>query len=410
MLILNYGNASSLYFLIIRYGTQLMLPDGSFVVIGGRAMFSYEYVPPPGQGNPTNIDLPFLQETSDMLENNLYPFAHLAPDGNIFLFANDRAILFDPKTAKTIRWYPPLKGGSRNYPSSGMSVLLPIDLNALPEGAPIPAEVLVCGGTVPHAFDLAGKHEFPPALKTCARISITKPNDLWTMEDMPMPRTVADMLLLPNGEVLIINGASRGCAGWDFARDPVLSPVLYRPFLDPGPQRFSILKPTTIPRVYHSTSALLQDGSILVAGSNTNAKYFLNGVMFPTEVRVEKFYPPYFDGPKTNQPIIIGDSVPNVAVYGQKFELQFTVENRDVAMLEKDVMVTMYPPPFTTHGFSMNQRLVVLKMEQFEAQQDARVHVTVTMPPSGTVAPPGYYMLFAVHRGVPSKAVWIKLQ
>ena len=66
-------------------------------------MFNYEYVPPPGKNNPANVNISllFLAETSDKLENNLYPFLHLAPDGNIFLFASNRVILFDPKNASS---------------------------------------------------------------------------------------------------------------------------------------------------------------------------------------------------------------------------------------------------------------------------------------------------------------------
>ena len=30
-------------------------------------------------------------------------------------------------------------------------------------------------------------------------------------------------------------------------------------------------------------------------------------------------------------------------------------------------------------------------------------------PPDGRVAPPGYYMVFAVNSGVPSVAKWVKL-
>lgn len=83
----------------------------------------------------------------------------------------------------------------------------------LPEGVPSPAEVLICSGSVLHATDLAPKNEFLPALNICAPMFVTKPSDLWQMEDKPIPLTVVDMLLLPNGEVLLTlvpAGAAQG--------------------------------------------------------------------------------------------------------------------------------------------------------------------------------------------------------
>lgn len=392
-----------------RYSTQLLLPAGNFIVIGGTKMFNFEYVPPRGQANTANIPLPFLKETTDKQENNLYPFAHLSPDGNVFLFANNRAILFDPKTGNVIRKFPQLKGGSRNYPSCGMSALLPLDLTT----NDVNAEVLVCGGSVPNAAILAPKQEFPLALKTCGRISITKPDSNWYVEEMPIARTIGDMLLLPNTEVLIINGASRGCAGWDFARDPVLEPVLYRPYVDPkGGERFATMNAARIPRMYHSTGAVLPDASILIAGSNTNAQYnFTNLAMFPTDVSVEKFYPPYLDGMNAvTRPVINPGDVQETMNYGQKYEVKFTIPDLVIMAEEKDVMVTMYSPPFTTHGFSQNQRLLVLKMDEFNSMLLFKFSAMVTMPASGNIAPPGYYMLFVAYKGVPSKAVWVRLQ
>lgn len=111
------------------------------------------------------------------------------------------------------------------------------------------------------------------------------------MEDMPINRVMGDMINLPNGEVLIINGAQNGFQGWGKARNPVLNPVSYNPWGAAG-KRFTTLAKTTIPRMYHSTASLLSDGRILVAGSNTHQFYTYNDA-FPTELRVEAFSPPY---------------------------------------------------------------------------------------------------------------------
>ncbi|KAM0038809.1 putative galactose oxidase/kelch, beta-propeller, galactose oxidase, central domain superfamily [Helianthus debilis subsp. tardiflorus] len=74
---------------------------------------------------------------------------------------------------------------------------------------------------------------------------------------------MGDMLLLPKGHVLIINGASSGVVGWELGRNPVLSPVTYTPDNKIG-SRFEVENPSTKPRVYHSTTVLLLDGRVLV--------------------------------------------------------------------------------------------------------------------------------------------------
>jgi hypothetical protein len=78
------------------------------------------------------------------------------------------------------------------------------------------------------------------------------------MEVMPMPRVMSDMLLLPTGEVLIINGAMNGTAGWEDAVNPVFNPVLYRPNEPDPTQKFLVLNPSKIPRMYHSSACSCQ--------------------------------------------------------------------------------------------------------------------------------------------------------
>nr|GFC62173.1 hypothetical protein [Tanacetum cinerariifolium] len=94
------------------------------------------------------------------------------------------------------------------------------------------------------------------------------------------------MLLLPNGHVLIINGASAGVAGWELGRNPVLTPVLYHPNNELG-SRFEVQNPSTKPRVYHSTAVLLRDGRVLVGGSNPHDKYEFTNFLYPTELSLE---------------------------------------------------------------------------------------------------------------------------
>lgn len=97
--------------------------------------------------------------------------------------------------------------------------------------------------------------------------------------EFPAPRVMKDMLLLPPGDIILINGATYGSAGWDEARNPAYNPVLYLPDEDPT-GGFVVLNPSQIPRMYHSTAALLPDGRVLVGESNPYQTYnFTSEVM-----------------------------------------------------------------------------------------------------------------------------------
>ncbi|KAF2303951.1 hypothetical protein GH714_024931 [Hevea brasiliensis] len=388
------------------YSTQATLPDGGFIVVGGRDAFSYEYIPAEGKSNAKPFFFDFLRQTSDLEENNLYPFVFLSTDGNVFIFANSRSVLLNPKSNKIVRELPVLPGGHRSYPASGMSALLPIKLHADNQKV-VPAEVLICGGSAhKDSYSKAEKQIFYTALQDCARIKITDKNPVWKRELMPTPRIMGDMMILPSGEVLILNGAERGASGWGFAREPNFTPVLYNPRAKRG-ERFTELAPSTIARMYHSVSAVLPDGKVLVGGSNTNNGYIYDA-MYPTELRIEKFSPPYLNAALAGKrPVIV--RVSGRLTYGGNVGVQIKLNGFQV--LQKDLKVTIYAPAFTTHGVSMNQRHIDLGLKRVQSNDKTGIHdIMAVTPPSSTIAPPGYYMLSVVFQGVPSVAQWVQIK
>lgn len=387
------------------YATNHILPDDKQIIIGGRRQFNYEFYPKNGASNV--YSLPFLVQTNDRgVENNLYPFVFLNIDGNLFIFANNRAILFHYAGGKVVKTYPAIPGGDpRSYPSTGSAVLLP--LKNL-QGTALEAEVLVCGGAPKGSYIQATKGIFVKALDTCGRMKITDPNPQWTMETMPQARVMGDMTLLPNGNVLIINGAGAGTAGWEYGRDPVLTPVIYGPELGIG-SRFESQNPNTIPRMYHSTAILLRDGRVLVGGSNPHINYNFTTPLFPTELSLEAFSPPYLDIDNNSlRPKIVSPASEAAIGYAQKLVIRFQVGRSPVDA--KLVSVTMVSPSFTTHSFSMNQRLLHLGNEKVTLVGTATYDVQVTTPPSKNLAPSGYYLLFVVHQDIPSEGIWIQIK
>ncbi|KAG2321214.1 hypothetical protein Bca52824_014427 [Brassica carinata] len=395
------------------YSSNHILPDGKQIVIGGQRQFNYEFFPK--TTSPNVIELPFLAETNDRgEENNLYPYVFLNTDGNLFIFANNRAILLDYVNNKVVKTYPAIPGGDpRSYPSTGSAVLLP--LKNL-EADKIDAEVLVCGGAPKGSFILAFRRRtFVKALDTCARIKINDENPQWTVEKMPRARVMGDMTLLPNGDVLLINGGSAGSAAWELGREPVFVPDLYHPE-NPVNSRFESLNPNTIPRMYHSTAILLRDGRVLVGGSNPHAFYNFTGVLFPTELSLEAFSPAYLEQEFAKlRPKIMSPKSQSTITYGTNLKLKFKVSGK----FKGPVKVTMVFPSFTTHSFSMNQRLLVLDNVRVKKTSSVfgalfgkskNYEIQVRTPRSANIAPPGYYMMFVVNENVPSEGIWVRLQ
>lgn len=270
--------------------------------------------------------------------------------------------------------------------------------------------MLVCGGSSDGAYVEATKRkEYWAAEQTCARLVITDPNPTWVIFDMPSPRVMGDMLLLPTGEVLIINGAMQGTAGWGNAREPNLNPILFTP-VNNG---FQVMTPSTIPRVYHSTAVLLADGSVLVGGSNPNFAYTFTNTLFPTELRIERYSPYYLhSGYDLRRPYI--DTISELALgYATSFTVLY-----HLGEAADGVSFHLYAPPFTTHTISMNQRLLVLGSSQTPVLQKQAVlpggsnYVylsTVYAPPTSVTAPAGYYLLTVVNQGTPSASAWVHI-
>ncbi|MCO5569665.1 hypothetical protein L7F22_023381 [Adiantum nelumboides] len=386
------------------YASNQILPDNRVIVVGGRRAFSYEFLP---KKTPSEAAIPlsFLAKTnSPNAENNLYPFLHLSSDGNLFIFANKKSILLDYKTNTVVRTFPDLPGGPRNYPSTGSSVMLPLwHIDGFKK-----VEVMICGGSPDEAFRSAGMGVYMDALDDCGRMVITDAKPRWVMEKMPGPRVMGDMLILPTGDVLIINGAEKGTAGWGAAKKPVMAPFLYS-VRRPAGRRFQPVAASGIPRMYHSTANVLADGRVLVGGSNTNVGYAFRGVEFPTELRLEALSPYYLhSGYNPWRPSIRRVSTTEVR-YGSRFVVRFTVAKLPKAA---ELEVNVYAPPFTTHSYSMNQRMLFLAFSFRTSVSSASTlsyDAMVTAPASSVAAPPGFYMLRVLNRGVPSPAAWIRL-
>jgi hypothetical protein len=191
---------------------------------------------------------------------------------------------------------------------------------------------------------------------------------------------------------MIINGAQQGIAGFDGAENPNLSALLYDPS-QPVNARISILNNTSIARMYHSEATLLQDGRVLLSGSDPNP----NGQqIFPEELRIEVYIPPYLN--QGNKPPIV--TITNTD-WAHNVEYQITAQLFQGQI--SGMRVSLVLATASTHGNTMGGRVI------FPAFTCSGNACNVTSPPNPQVAPPGWYQLFILDGPTPSSGVFVRV-
>ncbi len=191
-------------------------------------------------------------------------------------------------------------------------------------------------------------------------------------------------VLLPDGSKLSSGGGLGQSPDGNLYADPVYEAELY----DPAAGDWREVAKETDARTYHSTAVLLPDGTVLSAGDDREEH-------LPTASRTAQLYsPPY---------LFAGGSRPAVtaAPGAVPYAARLPIEVSDPSAIARVVLMR---PGAVTHAVDMEQRSIEL------ARRPGEAGVVLTSPPDPSVAPPGWYMLFAIDsRGVPSVARWIRL-
>jgi hypothetical protein len=210
------------------------------------------------------------------------------------------------------------------------------------------------------------------------------------LADLPQGTRYPNIVTLPSGDVFITNGSTgyRGRGKSDILKSYLLS----------QDGTLTELASPTVGRNYHSSALLLDNGQILVAGSDPLFSDANDTVPGEFEKQIEIYTPPYlFDenGTRAVQPVI--DRYPDAATYNQAIDLDVT-PNTGIAK------VRLLYPGAVTHVTDTNQRLVELK---FWPQGNG---VRAVIPDNPSLVPPGYYMLVVIdEHGVTSEARWIHI-
>ncbi len=185
-------------------------------------------------------------------------------------------------------------------------------------------------------------------------------------------------------------------------------------------------------RMYHSTMSLMPDGRVLASGTDMDSHeqddaYWNNPDVWgygnadprPHHRRVRNLYPTIYSPPylfKPNgDPIVDATDRPRVlgilsimeeqAAHSQVVQVLYALPTgRQVKA------VHLVRPGSVTHSVDFDQRLVRCHFTPEQGSQPQTGSLSVTMPWSNQIAPPGWYMLFLIDsEGVPSIASWIRL-
>lgn len=192
------------------------------------------------------------------------------------------------------------------------------------------------------------------------------------------PRFWSDATVLADGKVLITGGAS--------VKQQLDTAVHEAEIWDPRTDTWQTSKPANgrKARLYHSTSILLPDATVLVAGGGPPGP--------ATNLNANTYHPPYLydnNGNIATRPEIISFSG---MIRGSETRIQ--VNDTDTISA-----VTLVKAGSVTHSFDQGQRINSLAFTQQGNE------VTTTIPRQKNRLPPGLYMMFVINdKGVPSEA------
>ena len=347
------------------YPTVLTLGDGRIMAFSGL-----------NETGGTNTAVEFYtvgtgwsQQYTAPWTPDLYPRMHLLPNGQVFYSgAQTTSKLFDPSTTTwNTNVATTIYSGNRTY---GTSVLLPLTL-----ASNYDPNVIIMGG---HS----------PATNTTEIIDLGSATPAWKSgPNMSQARIEMNAVILPDGRVLAVGGSVND---EDTSTASLNADLLAPDPNNPGSYIFSSAGANSYARLYHSVALLLPDATVWLAGGNPQRGSYVQ--------QMEIYQPPYlFDstGALAARPSITG--APSAVSYGSAF----SVQTPDAATINRVVLVRNGT---VTHAFGMDQREVELA---FTAQSGS---LTVTAPPNGNIAPPGYYMLFLLNSsGVPSVAKFVQV-
>ena len=346
------------------YPTVVALPNKEMLIMGGSSNETTTYNHIPDVWNPETNTLRRLTEASTQNRNvhPLYPWLHVAPNGRVFYTgaSTDMAYLDTEGQGDWSRTF------TRDfiYRGYGSSVMYE------------PGKILVMGG--------GGNTKSAVTVELVGGVSVA------ATEPMNFGRTNLNATLLADGSVFVNGGNSSGTNFDD------TTSVFESEIWNPETGEWQVTAKAQKPRNYHAVSLLLPDGRVWTAGGGGCGSCSVNH--FDAEI----YSPPYLfrgdgSGLLAERPLIT--EVPSTLAYAETF----TLTSPQAETIQKVALVGLGS---VTHAFNMNQRYVPLTVV---AQED--LGLTVRGPDNANLAPPGYYLLFALSdEGTPSYGKMVRVE
>ncbi len=304
--------------------------------------------------------------TSASLDQPLYPWLDVAPDGRAFYSGPDnRMASLNPSGTGAWQMYGARDGEDRYYGSRAMYDI---------------GKILVAGGG--------------DSLASAGTINLNGASpQVSSTGSMATGRRQHNLTVLADGTVLATGGNSSGAWLVDI-NNGVYAAELW----NPATGTWRTLASEQVTRQYHSTALLLPDGRVLSSGGGICGACDSQGYLAKN---AQVFSPPYLfkndgSGDPAARPTIT--SAPGSVSYNAAF----TIGTPAPSSIGKVAMVRLGA---VTHSVNMEQRYVPLS---FTAGGG---NLTATAPLNANIAPPGYYMLFVIGTdGVPSVARMVRVE
>jgi Domain of unknown function (DUF1929) len=353
------------------YATVVTTASGELAVIGGRDDRYYEgsdTVPPT---EATYASTPEVYSTTSgwrtlttaksdhaygaVMQSWNYPRAWWSPDGRV------------------VSVTPAGKIFALDVAGTGKVVQL---TGALPKGAYNLPAVMYQPGKILHVRE-AGQASLVDINGATPAVSAAAP--------LSADRQFGNTTVLADGKVWANGGSSTG--------NDLVGAYYHSEMWDPATGTWTLAASAAKARLYHSIAMLMPDGSVLTGGG---------GAPGPVkQLNAELYFPPYLykpdgSGQPATRPVI--NEAPTSATWGAPIKLVMNKSSAPVARL------TLVRFGAVTHAFHNEQRFQDLAFTQ------SGRNVNLTLPASANLAPPGFYMLFALDAaGVPSKAAVIRI-
>ena len=341
------------------YPTMTTLTDGRILLQGGRDLVKENGVITPeiytaGEGSSLLNGATSSTIYGNQADRWWYPRSWVAPNGQVFGITFDDMYYLDPNGDGSIAEVGTFTGASRGITSTAVMYDR--------------GKILQTGGWSTEAtiVDINGA---TPVLSSAGTSNHRR---VW-----------GDSTVLPDGTVFVSGGS---------ARANVVDRVAYAAEIwNPQTNTWTVVDSAAVPRLYHSTSLLLPDATVLTAGGTT---YGLDDEALTGEI----YRPAYLydeEGNPVERPAIASES--SLMSWGES--MTATVGNK-----QNIDRVSLVSFGAVTHSFDMGQRFLELDFSQ------SGDRLTIETPESANVAPPGFYMLFAMNeQGVPSEAKIVQI-